>query len=154
MKFIKKHKTVLIICLISFCLIFLSCFAVYRMFYPNSENNRLSNAPEVDDKVIEQIKNIIMDSKLVTEVKYEKKIATMKFFIEVNQDVKLDEAKTLSTIILDNLSTKLLDFYDIEIFLTNSDKENKTYPAIGYRSKTAEEFSWVANSSTGEDDEK
>ena len=91
MKFIKKHKTVLIICLISFCLIFLSCFAVYRMFYPNSENNRLSNAPEVDDKVIEQIKNIIMDSKLVTEVKYEKKIATMKFFIEVNQDVKLDK---------------------------------------------------------------
>ena len=71
MKFIKKNKTFVIVASICLVLILLMGFAVYRMFYPSNGSvygNRLENAPEIDNAVIEQIKNKINDTNLVEEV--------------------------------------------------------------------------------------
>ena len=128
-------------------------FAVYRMFYPSSESvygDRLDNAPEIDNAVIEQIKSKIIDSNLVEEVKYETNVAVMKFFISVKDSTKLADAQKLGDIILDTLSTKVTSFYDIEVYLTN--ENNEQYPSIGYHSKSASSFSWTNN--VGEEDEE
>lgn len=158
MEFIKKHKTQFIVGIVCLILLVLAFFAVYRMFYPSSSKSvygdRLENAPEIDNAVIEKIKNEITDSNLVEEITYETKVATMKFFIDVKSDTKLEEAKQLSEIILDNLSTKVIDFYDIEIFFTDPSGENTSYPLIGYHSKKSTEFNWVDNVVEGDDDEE
>ena len=158
MEFIKKHKAqfgVGIICLI---LLILAVFAVYRMFYPSSSKsvygNRLENAPEIDGAVIEKIKTEIVESELALEVTYETKVATMKFFIDVASGTKIEKAKQLSQIILDSLSTKVIDFYDIELFFVDPSGENTDYPLIGYHSKTSTEFSWVDNIAEGDEDEE
>ena len=78
----------------------------------------------------------------------------MKFFIDVKSDTKLEEAKQLSQIILDSLSTKVIDFYDIELFFTDPSGENTNYPLIGYHSKSSTEFSWVDNVAEGDEDEE
>lgn len=153
MKFMKKNKTIVIVGIICLVLFILMAFAVYRMFYPSSGSvygDRLDNAPEIDNAVIEQIKSKIMDSNLVEEVKYETNVAVMKFFISVKDSTKLADAQKLGDIILDTLSTKVTSFYDIEIYLTN--ENNKQYPSIGYRSKSASSFSWTNN--VGEEDEE
>lgn len=158
MEFIKKHKASFIVGIVCLILLILAFFAIYRMFYPSSSKSvygdRLENAPEIDNAVIEKIKNEILESDLAIEVTYETKVATMKFFVDVKSDTKLDEAKQLSEIILDNLSTQVIGFYDIEIFFTEPSKENESYPLIGYHSKQATEFSWVDNVIEGDDDEE
>lgn len=153
MKFMKKNKTIVIVGIICLVLFILMAFAVYRMFYPSSGSvygDRLDNAPEIDNAVIEQIKSKIMDSNLVEEVKYETNVAVMKFFISVKDSTKLADVQKLGDIILDTLSTKVTSFYDIEIYLTN--KNNEQYPSIGYHSKSASSFSWTNN--VGEEDEE
>lgn len=153
MKFMKKNKTIVIVGIICLVLFILMAFAVYRMFYPSSGSvygDRLDNAPEIDNAVIEQIKSKIMDSNLVEEVKYETNVAVMKFFISVKDSTKLTDAQKLGDIILDTLSTKVTSFYDIEIYLTN--ENNEKYPSIGYHSKSASSFSWTNN--VGEEDEE
>lgn len=158
MEFIKKHKAQFIVGVVCLILLILAFFAVYRMFYPSSSKSvygsRLENAPEIDNAVIEKIKNEIIDSDLALEVTYETKVATMKFFIDVKSDTKLEEAKPLSQIILDSLSTKVIDFYDIELFFTVPSGENTNYPLIGYHSKSSTEFSWVDNVAEGDEDEE
>ena len=153
MKFMKKNKTIVIVGIICLVLFILMAFAVYRMFYPSSESvygDRLDNAPEIDNAVIEQIKSKIIDSNLVKEVKYETNVAVMKFFISVKDSTKLADAQKLGDIILDTLSTKVTSFYDIEVYLTN--ENNEQYPSIGYHSKSASSFSWTNN--VGEEDEE
>ncbi len=153
MKFIKKNKTFVIVASICLVLILLMGFAVYRMFYPSNGSvygNRLENAPEIDNAVIEQIKNKINDTNLVEEVNYETNVVVMKFFIKVKDNTKLEDAKKFGDIILDTLSSKVIGFYDIEIYLTN--ENNSSYPAIGYHSKNAESFSWTDN--VGEENEE
>lgn len=153
MKFMKKNKTIVIVGIICLVLFILMAFAVYRMFYPSSGSvygDRLDNAPEIDNAVIEQIKSKIMDSNLVEEVKYETNVAVMKFFISVKDSTKLADVQKLGDIILDTLSTKVISFYDIEVYLTN--ENNEQYPSIGYHSKSASSFSWTNN--VGEEDEE
>ena len=153
MKFMKKNKTIVIVGIICLVLFILMVFAVYRMFYPSNRSvygDRLDNAPEIDNAVIEQIKSKIMDSNLVEEVKYETNVAVMKFFISVKDSTKLDDVQKLGDIILDTLSTKVTSFYDIEVYLTN--ENNEQYPSIGYHSKSASSFSWTNN--VGEEDEE
>ena len=153
MKFMKKNKTIVIVGIICLVLFILMAFAIYRMFYPSSGSvygDRLDNAPEIDNAVIEQIKNKINDTNLIEEVQYETNVVTMKFFISVKDSTKLADAQKLGDIILDTLSTKVTNFYDIQIYLTN--EKNDEYPSIGYHSKNASSFSWIDN--VGEEDEE
>lgn len=153
MKYIEKNKTAVIVGAICLVLFILMAFAIYRMFYPSSGSvygDRLDNAPEIDNAVIEQIKNKINDTNLVEEVQYENNVVTMKFFISVKDSTKLADAQKLGDIILDTLSTKVTNFYDIQIYLTN--EKNDEYPSIGYHSKNASSFSWIDN--VGEEDEE
>lgn len=153
MKFIKKNKTIVIVAIICLVLVILMGVAIYRMFYPNSGSvygDRLDNAPEIDNAVIEQIKNKIMENDYVEEVKYETNVAIMKFFISIKDGTKLKNAQKIGDIILDTLSTKVVSFYDIEVYLTN--ENDSSYPSIGYHSKNAEEFNWINN--VGEENEE
>ncbi len=153
MKFMKKNKTIVIVGIVCLILLVLMGLAIYRMFYPSNESvygDRLDNAPEIDNAVIEQIKNKITDTGLIEEVKYETNVAVMKFFISVKDSTKLEDAQKLSDIILETLSTKVINFYDIEVYLTN--ENNEQYPSIGYHSKSASSFSWINN--VGEEDEE
>ena len=146
MNYIKKNKTTVIVAIICLVLVVLMGVAVYRMFYPSNGSvygDRQENAPEIDNVVNEKIKNKIMDSDLVEEVNYNTNVTTMKFFIKVKDSAKLEKVQALSDIILDTLSTKVVSFYDIEIYLTN--ENNSSYPSIGYHSKNAESFSWTNN---------
>lgn len=149
MNFIRKHKGVLIVCAICIILIALAVGAVYRIFNPNSDKtvygDRLENAPIIDNAVIEQIKDEIVNSNLVEEVKYETNVVVMKFYIDVKKDTKVEDAQKLGNIILEKLNADIISFYDIQVYLTQKSGEDVSYPAIGYHSKNAEIFSWTLN---------
>lgn len=144
MKFIKKNKSVIIIVSVCLILLLLSSLAVYKMFNPDGNKyDRAEGAPIVDEVVIEQIKLQILDTKLASKVEYRTSLAIMKFTLSISEGAKLEDAKNLTNIIIDKLSTTVLGFYDVEVYLT---KENdSSYPIIAYKSKNAESFSFVLN---------
>lgn len=150
MKFIRTHRTPIIIISICFVLMLLATLAVYKMFNPDSEKgvygDRLQNAPVIDEAIIEQIKLQILNTEKANKVDYRTSVAIMKFTINVNENTKLEEAKKLPNIILEKLSTTVLGFYDIEVYLIKDN--DPSYPIIAYRSKNAENFSFVLNRSS------
>lgn len=149
MKVLKKYKTALLVTLICLILIVLAGFAVYRMFYPSGDKSvygdRLQGSPLVSSEVISGIKTKIMETNLVNKVDYESNVRIMKFFIDVKKNTEITKAQNLSKILLDNLSLEILTYYDLEIYLTQNEGDNKSYPAIGYHSKDASFVSWTVN---------
>ena len=149
MEFIKNHKATVAVAIVCFILVILAGFAVYRMFYPSSDKSvygdRLENAPEIDNAVIEQIKNEMEKTGLITSVEYKTNVRTMKFFVDVKTSTKIKDAEKIATIILEKLSTKVIGFYDITIYFTQTDGSSEEYPAIAYHSKDSEAFHWVTN---------
>jgi len=149
MNFIKKHKAPLIIILICLILIVLAGFAVYRMFYPSGDKSiygdRLKNAPVIENETINEIKDELINTNLVNNVDYKTSVRIMKFFIDVKNETSIDDAKALTSIVIEKLNSKVISFYDIEIYLTQKEGTDSSYPAIGYHNKDSEQFSWTIN---------
>lgn len=159
MKFIKRHMTAIVVFIICLILMLLAGFAVYRMFYPSNDKSvygdRAEGSAEISAESIEKIKTDINETGLVNSVRYELSPSktTMKFFIDVKKDTKIDKAKKLSEHVLNNLSKDVLGFYDITINLTQNDGEMVEYPAIGQFSLGANNFYWVVNKEVQESEE-
>lgn len=149
MEFIKNHKATVGVAIVCFILVILAGFAVYRMFYPSSDKSvygdRLENAPEIDNAVIEQIKNEMEKTGLLSSVEYKTNVRTMKFFVDVKASTKLEDTEKITKIVLEKLSTKVISYYDITIYFTQNDGSGEEYPAIAYHSKDSESFNWVTN---------
>ncbi len=149
MKFIKKYKTVLILLVVCLFLMILASFAVYRMFYPSNDKSvygdRLINAPEISSEVIDKIEKEITNTNLVSSFKYRTSVKTMVFTIDVKENTQITDAEKLSEKIINNLSSDIIDFYDISVYLIQSSAKLKEYPAIGYSSKGDKTFNWIIN---------
>lgn len=150
MNFIKTHKNALIVVLTCLVLMILALVAIYRMFYPNSSKSvygdRTAGAPQIDSAIIEKIKNEITEKDITNSVSYRLDGVIMKFFIDTKKDTKVPDAQQLTDVILDNLALSITDFYDIQVYMTQTEKEDAVeFPMIGYHSKDAKEFTFVLN---------
>lgn len=146
MKFIEEHKTSLIITLVCIILFVLMFIAVYSMFNPTSDKSlyggRLDNEVEVPSNIIDEIKNEISSSDIVNSTSYNKNVKILKFFIEVKDNTKIKDAQKLASIITDKLDKQVLSYYDIEVYFKGNGDD---YPAIGYHSKNASNFTFTIN---------
>lgn len=154
MKFIKKHITALVVILVCLILVTLAAIAVYRMFYPSNDKSVCGyrgNGPEVNSEIV----TLIKENKMVNNVSYQHGLCetTIKFYIDVNSDVKIDKAKGIANIIVENLSLDAIEFYDVTVYLTQKNGEMKEYPAIGQKSKSSKEFNWVINKEVSDSEE-
>lgn len=150
MNFIKTHQKTMIVILTCLILIILAMFAIYKMFYPNSSKSvygeRLKNAPEIDNAVVERIKQDIGNNSAVKSVDYQLNGRIIKFFIDTKENTKKEDAQALTSILTDAFSTTILQYYDITIYYTQTEKEDSTdFPMIGYHSKDAKEFTFTIN---------
>lgn len=158
MNFIKTHQKTTIAIVACLILIILAMFAIYRMFYPNSSKSvygdRTKNAPEIDQAVVERIKDNIENKGLTNSVSEKVNGPIIKFFIDTKKGTSVKDAQDLTIIITDNFSTSILQYYDIEVYITQKEDEIvNEFPMIGYHSKDAEEFTFVLNK-VGATDEK
>ncbi len=152
MKFIKKYKIPLIVGVVCLVLITLASFAIYRMFYPNSGidkyGSRLDGQIAIDDIAIQKIEDEITALAITNKIEYRSNGANIKFNIEVIEGTTTDAIRGIFPIIINNLSTDVLAFYDIEVFITGTG--NVELPMIAYKSKAATEFSLTINKESSE----
>lgn len=146
-KFIKNNKLTVITFII--CLIFvILVFAIKLTLFPNEGRAIYGDRLEGIEKVeitSKQQKNII--SKLeekdeVKSVETDIKGRILNVIITVNDDVELDPAKALTSLVVENLEENQTTYYDIQVFIKKSNEEDTRFPIIGYKHQDKNEFSW------------
>lgn len=152
MNFIKTHKkefALLVVAgvIVIFCVVLFAI--VWFQGSKETYGDRLEGIEDVElsDGYIKDIIDIIKkDRDYVTKVTYNLEGKLLSFLVTVKDETSLEEAKTIGDLIIPNLTKKELEFYDIQLYLldSNTNKESK-YPVIGYKHKTSEEFVWSNN---------
>jgi len=86
------------------------------------------------------------DKTYVSKVSFDVEGKLLSLIVTVSDDTAVDEAKTIGNIVIENLTDKELKFYDIQLYIKDSSaKEESSYPIIGYKHKTSENFVWSNN---------
>ena len=146
-KFIKNNKLTVITFII--CLVFvILVFAIKLTFFPDEGRaiygDRLDGIEEVEI-TSKQEKNIVSKLEEKDEVKSvdtDIKGCILNVIITVNDDVELDPAKALASVITENLEEDQNGYYDIQVFIKKSNEEDTRFPIIGYKHQDKDEFSW------------
>ena len=146
MKFVGRHKKPIVIGSISvfaILVIFFTIFFIVPSFGTNKYGSRLSakNEHKVSADSISSIKNKLQEKDGVTKVTYNKEGRILNFIITFDENINIAKAKEYSKIITDNISEKNLKYYDVQVFLVNTE-EKEGFPNIGYKNKSASDFSW------------
>jgi len=148
MKFIKKHKVGLIVLLVCIILIVLLFFGIKNAFFSNINESKYGNRLDgiedyvIEDTLINEIKDMLMETEKVNKVTYDLKGRIVNFMIEVKSDVDLTSSHSLADKLAEKFPDEYKSFYDIQIFLTCEDEESELYPTIGYKHKTSAGFKW------------
>ena len=148
MKFIKKHKG-LIVAVIVFILVFVLFLLVYKSFFPDEETaiygGRLEGIEKVEikkdnkNKIIEALNGVSKK----TKVRVQGRIIEVS--ISINDDINRDAAKAEANKILEQLSKEQKEYYDIQVFISKDGKTEDAaqFPIIGYKHHISEGFSWT-----------
>ena len=108
------------------------------------QDHRLDGIEEVEI-TSKQEKNIVSKLEEKDEVKSvdtDIKGRILNVIITVNDDVELDPAKALASVITENLEEDQNGYYDIQVFIKKSNEEDTRFPIIGYKHQDKDEFSW------------
>lgn len=148
MKFIKKHKSI-IIALIVFILVFVLFLLIYRSFFPDEETaiygSRLDGIEKVEitDKEQTKIKDALKGISKSIDIRTQGRIIEVS--ISINDDVSRDAAKAEVGKIIEQLSKEQKEYYDIQVFVKKegSTEDSAQFPIIGYKHHISEGFSWT-----------
>lgn len=150
MSYIKKNKTMIILFSVIGITILLMLYIFYVLFFHVDKSsiygNRLEGIKEHPLKTeINVVKDNLLKTDKVEKVSYNLKGKIINIIITIKEEVTINLAKELETIILEAYTEDQKTFYDIQIYLINNNKEQFGYPSIGYKHHTNEKFIWTNN---------
>ena len=145
MKELKENKFTTIVFLI-FLGLFLIGALIFGLVMPKTGKpiygNRLDGIEKVEvtkDQTNELVKNL-KDKDYVTSASTHISGKIINVLIETNVGTSSKKAKTLKTIVLKAFEEDQKKFYDIQLFITNENKDAKGYPVIGYKNSSEKNF--------------
>lgn len=143
MKKIKDNYKIILVALIVISFFVLGVF-IYKNIFEESSSNRLENIEKhkLTKKEINSVKDTVNELKDIEDVDVYTNNKIIKIFIELKEDIDFDDVKENSNKIIEKISSKNLEFYDLEIFITSKNEESKIYPKIGYKHKKNSKFTW------------
>ena len=144
LKYLKKHKKrviIIAVILIIFLVIFISLKKVVNYLSPSSKQSvygdrcdAVAKIPVKDDTKA-AIKNVFKEYELIEFKKIDVKCRLIDIIINLKEDVEDEVIDEMSKKLLEAIPKKIQENYDIELYITNSNKENDTYPRIGSHHK-------------------
>ena len=141
MEFIKKNKFT-IIAIICFLLLMLIAIEVKNVFFPNGSNaiygDRLDGIKDVKVNT-GKITDKVNENESVKEVKVKINGKIINVLITINDEVGLEDAKGIAAPVLEALSKKQKEFYDVEVMI-DKDGDSTQFPIIGYKHHSKKDF--------------
>lgn len=147
MSFIRKNKFV-IIAIGVFLIFVILAFQIVTMFFPEEGKalygERIKGIEEVElsDKELTKIESNLKTDGIVKKADVSVAGKIIEVIITVQDDTAIDAAKGLNTKVLESLSSKEKEYYDVQIFV-KKDNEAKDFPIIGYKHHAKETFTWT-----------
>lgn len=145
MKFIKKHKVLIIVLIIIAVLIAVCSVFVVKSFSDKDPNAKYGNRLNGIDKVeitetrLKNVSEKLLDNKITKKANFNISGRIVKLFIEVKNDTDELSVQSLLTVILENFTEDEKSFYDFEVFITN-ESEKELYPMIAYKHRNNKAF--------------
>lgn len=148
LNWLKKHLTSLVVFMISLILILLIIliFSVIAPAANTSEyGDRLDGINEIllKDKKINSIEKDILSNKIIEKVNISLSGKIINIKIELNEKNTIEEGKNFSDEIIKKFNEEEKNYYDFQIFLTNT--KDKKYTIIGYKTPKYDSLSWSNN---------
>lgn len=147
MSFIRKNKFVILAIGIFLILVFLT-FQVVSMFFPKEGTalygERLDGIEEVElsNKKLSKIESAVKSDAIVKKADVSVAGKIIEVIITVQDDTSVDNAKGLNTKVLDSLTNKEKEYYDVQMFV-KKDTDAADFPIIGYKHHAKDSFSWT-----------
>ena len=145
MKELKENKFTTIVFLI-FLGLFLIGVLIFGLVMPKTGKpiygNRLDGIEKVEvtkDQTNELVKNL-KDKDYVTSASTHISGKIINVLVETKEGTSITKAKALKTIVLKAFEEDQKKFYDIQLFITNENKDAKGYPVIGYKNSSEKNF--------------
>ena len=145
----KKYN--IIVSIVIFAIVFtLLCLflAVWFGGHGDKYGNRLNGIENVtiSESEFKTLASKLKEKEFVKKVESNVKGRIINIRITVEEKTNADDAKGLSSIVMDNLSKDELSYYDTQIYLIEEKaSEDSKYPYIGYKHKTLDTFTWSNN---------
>ena len=143
-KFVRKHKNLVLFIII----IFLSLFALY--YTKNIMNTTETKAVYGERKDAIKGKEISKDklAKVESSISNAKKVTArtqgriIEVIITANDNVSVSDAKKMADQVSNVFTSDEKKLYDIQV-LIKKDKEDASFPIIGYKHHAKNNFSWT-----------
>lgn len=150
MNFIKKNKLIVILgsILILFAIVLLF---LLMSFLPNTGKDKYGNRlnriekVEITKQTLQKLDKEIESTDYVVSAESSIQGRIINIIINVKEDTDRKDVRQLANKKLEFFEENELEYYDIQIYLTNEDKSDKDYPVIGYKHKTSNEIIWSNN---------
>ena len=145
LKELKENKYTTIV-FFMFLGMFLIAWFLYGMIMPSNSSEKYGNRldgiekVELSEKDLDKISSNLEDNDIVNSANVRVSGKIINVIIEVKEGTKVVNAVKLDDAVSKSLDKDELAFYDIQLFITNEDKEAKGYPIIGYKSSSEKKF--------------
>lgn len=149
MKWIKKNK-MMIIAIVVFSVIALIGYKALKVFFPSTSaaiyGDRLDNKIELEDNLLDGIKERMSGQEFVKEVKVDVKGRIIKIFVTIMDSTSMDAAKGLTGLVLEGFTDSQIGYYDFSLYISKENNEvENDFPIIAYKQHNSVEFSWTRN---------
>lgn len=144
MDFIKKNKFT-VIALVLFILLFVFAVQAKNLFFPNEGKavygSRLDGKVSIDSNIYKKIQEDLSKDTKVEKITVKESARQIKVLITLNKDVSVTDGKKLGESVSTYFNENQLGYYDIEVFLLKTSKEENNFPMIGYKQHNSN-WSW------------
>lgn len=161
MKFIKKNKYTIIVIIVFLALV-VSFVEIKNILVPDEGKavygNRLDGIEKHPLKTsdLESIEKSIKEQEKVNDVSSKLHGKIINITITVQDDVSINDAKTLATNTISLFTKDDLSFYSLQVFVKKENEKLNNFPIIGYKDAGSEEMLFTKDReiTTEESDEK
>lgn len=138
----KKSKIMLGIFISIIVLILLLGYLVF--FKSNSNNSRGCSTTnyELSEKSTSKVENKIKEIEQVDSVDIYLNVCIVKIIVNLKEDVDIKIIKEKMTDSLKEFDEKVLENYDLELFITSNNEKSDRYPVVVSKHKSQKDFYW------------
>jgi hypothetical protein len=121
---------------------------VFTLIFPKNEGNLYGNRLigieeyKIEESVFTNLKESLIKEDKISDVRINTSGKVINFILEINEGVKVEEAKLFASTILVAFTKEQREYYDLQLFLVS---EDEGYPKIGYKHHTTLDFVWSNN---------
>ncbi len=157
MKLFKKNKFTIFI-IVFFMVLLVLLLQAKNLFFPNSgvENygDRLKDLPAIQEDVMNSATDALKGNEKVVDASIRTQGKIVEVQITLQNDVNLQDAKTIGTGVTASFDETTLANYDFQVFLLKESEEENNFPIIGYKAKTSEGFTFTKDREKTVEEEK